>query len=335
MTEKTLTGGNNQIDNNHIYDFGNWIRTYTHAIKVSGVGSKISHNLIHDTPHEALYFCGNDHIIEYNEIHSVTKETGDSGAIHTGRDWTWRGTVLRYNYIHHLTGPGLHGVMGIYLDDFMSGTTIYGNIFLKAGRAAFIGGGRDNLVKNNIFIECKPSVHIDARGTSWASYYLDGNYPVLFEKMDAMSYDRPPYSDRYPELLSLYEDDPAIPKNNKITSNISFGGQWLELHDHITVDSLDLERNYIADPLLGIWLIEDYKGDDPYFLDLDNRDAHVTARSDQEEHRKRFREKDNILGEKNIVPAFREGNFEIDDQEIALEIGFSAIPFKEIGLYKI
>jgi len=41
--------------------------------------------------------------------------------------------------------------MGVYLDDCASGTTIFGNVFYKVTRAAFIGGGRDNTVENNIF----------------------------------------------------------------------------------------------------------------------------------------------------------------------------------------
>lgn len=39
-----------------------------------------------------------------------------------------------------------------------------------------------------------------------------------------MHFDAPPYADRYPELLQLYDDDPAIPKNNRIRRNISFAG---------------------------------------------------------------------------------------------------------------
>ena len=33
-------------------------------------------------------------------------ETGDVGAIYTGRDWTFRDNVLRYNYMHDIHGPG-------------------------------------------------------------------------------------------------------------------------------------------------------------------------------------------------------------------------------------
>ncbi|MBT3276219.1 MAG: right-handed parallel beta-helix repeat-containing protein, partial [Spirochaetales bacterium] len=104
---KNLEPGGNLAENNHIYDFSKWVRTYKHGIKTNGVSNSIRHNLIHDAPQEAGYFTGNEHVFEYNEIHSVGSETGDVGAIHTGRDWTWRGTVLRYNYIHNLAAPSL------------------------------------------------------------------------------------------------------------------------------------------------------------------------------------------------------------------------------------
>ena len=103
--------------------------------------------------------------IEFNEIHHVCLETGDVGAIYTGRDWTLRGNVIRHNFIHHTGGVGM-GSMGIYLDDCVSGTQIYGNVFCKVHRAAFIGGGRDYKVENNIFVDCTPAVELDGRGLS-------------------------------------------------------------------------------------------------------------------------------------------------------------------------
>ena len=117
----------------------------------------VAHNLIHDAPHIAVIFGGNNHIIEYNEIYNVCYESNDAGAIYAGRDWTMRGTVIRYNYMHHISGFKGKGCVGVYLDDMYCGTKIYGNLFYRVTRAAFIGGGRDNIVENNLFVECTPS----------------------------------------------------------------------------------------------------------------------------------------------------------------------------------
>jgi len=230
-----LTPGGNYVINSEIHDCSRWVRTYRAGIFMYGVGQIVRHNRIHDLPHTAVFFWGNDHLIEYNDIFRVCMETGDAGALYNGRDWTQRGTVIRYNYFHHLHGVEGHGgftdVMAVYLDDWSSGATIFGNIFYKAGRSVMIGGGRDNLVENNVFIDGAPALHVDARGLGWAKYYFDGTNNTLFTRLAAVHPHRPPYSERYPQLVHLLDDDPALPKGNRIIRNISAGGKWIEFYD--------------------------------------------------------------------------------------------------------
>ncbi|MBM4027064.1 MAG: right-handed parallel beta-helix repeat-containing protein, partial [Planctomycetes bacterium] len=88
---KTLTPANHYARNNHIHHIARWSRCYAPAIGMTGVGLQASNNLIHDHPHCAILFWGNEHTIELNEIHHVCLETGDVGAIYTGRDYTFRG----------------------------------------------------------------------------------------------------------------------------------------------------------------------------------------------------------------------------------------------------
>ncbi|MDD8026393.1 MAG: right-handed parallel beta-helix repeat-containing protein [Acidobacteriota bacterium] len=270
---KTLVPAGHSAVNNDIYRFSRWIRTYQYAVRLEGVGAVAAHNRIHDAPHEAISLSGNDHVIEYNEIFDVCRETGDSGAFHTGRDWTWRGNILRYNYIHDLKGPGLHGVMGIYLDDWGSGFTILGNLLVRAGRSIMIGGGRDNLVENNVVIEGSPAIHVDARGLGWAKYYFDGTTPTLFKTYREMRAGEPPYSDRYPALKTLLDDEPALPKYNKILRNISWGGRWLDVYDANVFDlgMVEFRDNIVADADLLRRLKPGFKGWDPYYLNIDTR----------------------------------------------------------------
>ena len=221
--------------------------------------------------------------------------------------------------------------MGIYLDDFMSGTTIQGNILCHAGRAAFLGGGRDNLVENNLFIACKASVHLDARGTSWAADYFDGTYTVLFDAMAAMRYDKPPYSDRYPELPKLYDDDPAIPKNNIIRRNISFGGLWMEFRDQVRITDVVHESNYVADDILCEQLRPELETD-PYFLNIDGTDSYQRIEAGSPEI-DAFERGGNVVAKGSVpAPGWRERDFTVD-AEVAAQIGFKQIPFQKIGLY--
>ncbi len=250
---KTLVPGRHYVINNHIHAFSQVYRTNQPAIRLLGVGQHASRNHIHNAPHMGLYFRGNDHLIEYNEIHDIALETGDVGAIYVGRDYTSRGTIVRYNYLHHLHGPGLHGVRGVYLDDFSSGIVVFGNLFYKAGRAAFIGGGRNNRIQNNIFIECAPSVQIDGRGLSWAVHHFDESHPryasTLRDFYAAANVTEPPYSIRYPELQYLYQDEPRVPKGNVVENNISFGGIFLDLYDGVDLELATVRNNLIGDPV--------------------------------------------------------------------------------------
>lgn len=269
---QTLTPSGHRVLNNHIHHFGQWLRTGQYGVMIDGVGQVVAHNLIHDAPFEAMYLRGNDHVVEFNDVYGVTQETGDAGALHTGRDWTWRGNIIRHNYWHHLQGPGLHGVTAVYLDDFSSGFEVTGNIFYRAGRAVQIGGGRDNLVADNLFIECEPAVHLDARGLGWAANYFDGRYPWLFDRFHEMNGDQPPFTSRYPALATILRDEPAVPKGNRIVHNVSWGGRWLDVYDFFAFDfarTVELRDNTIADPRLWRRRARADGKMDPYYLNID------------------------------------------------------------------
>jgi hypothetical protein len=220
---ESLTPGGHFADNNHIHHYGRWNRMYTPAISLEGVGNRVTHNLIHDAPHIAVSFGGNDHVIEFNEIHDVCLESNDAGAIYAGRDWTMRGTAIRYNYLHDITGFKGRGCVGVYLDDMFCGTRIYGNVFYRVTRAAFIGGGRDCTVENNLFVDCRPALHVDARAMGWAK---DSVASTMTQRLKAMPYTSSLWRERYPKLVEVLQDEPAAPKGNVIARNISWGGRW-------------------------------------------------------------------------------------------------------------
>ncbi len=253
---KALTPAGLYAENNDIYEFGRIYRTYRPAVGVYGVGNRVSHNQIHNGPHAGILLGGNDHLIELNQIYDVCYETGDVGAFYTGRDWTAQGNVIRHNYFHHIQGPGLHGAMAVYLDDAASGFHVFGNVFYKAGRAAFVGGGRNNLIENNIFVDCKPSVHVDDRGLGWMhATVAEGG--TMRKRLAAVPYQQPPWSTRYPKLVSILDNNPAAPVGNRIVRNISVGGTWAAIYPKAK-PLVKLEANLIDA--------------DPRFIDRDNED---------------------------------------------------------------
>jgi len=322
----TLQPGNVVIENNHLHDYGRLFRTYHPAIHITGVGNRVAHNTIHDAPHMGLYFGGNDLILEYNEVHSLARETGDVGAFYIGRDWTQRGNIVRYNYFHHLHGPGLHGVNSVYLDDFASDHLIFGNIFYKVDRGAFIGGGRDNVIENNLFIECTPSVHVDSRGLGWASRIFDGTDLVLFNRMDAMNFRQPPYSERYPELLTLYDDQPARAKHNIIRRNVSLQGRWMDIYDGLTAQDLTITDNLIVDAAPSRWSpLDDHltTDNDRTFFQFD--DDKMPAGFHKELNQ-------TASGAVGVIQDTR-GRFKLESDSPAFDLGFEPIPIDKIGLY--
>ncbi|MFO1022132.1 MAG: right-handed parallel beta-helix repeat-containing protein [Planctomycetales bacterium] len=226
---QTLTPGHHAILNSHFERQGRWSKCYVPAINFSGVGLRAAHNLIHDHPHCAIQFVGNEHVIEFNEIHHVALESGDVGVIYTGRDWTYRGHQIRHNFIHRIGGVGM-GSMGVYMDDCTSSAEITGNIFYQSSRAVMIGGGRDYLVRNNIFVDCKPSIHFDARGMSPAPVWSD----MVQKFMRGRLADVPAelYRKRYPRIADLdpyYAKNEGIPpENNRLENNLAMGGTWIE-----------------------------------------------------------------------------------------------------------
>ncbi len=170
---ETLTPGNSKADNNYIHHWSEIYQTYQPAVTLEGVGNICSHNEMHDSPHEAITYKGNNHIVEYNNIHEVCLLSDDAGAIYSGRSWVWYGNIVRYNCVYNLGSDG-HSPNGIYLDDALSGQQVYGNLLVNIPRyGILVGGGRDNLIKNNIIINAgRYAVYYDERAREGA---LDKN----------------------------------------------------------------------------------------------------------------------------------------------------------------
>lgn len=242
---RSLTAAGLYAENNHIHHYSRWNPILKPGVQLDGVGNRMAHNLIDNAPHKAVLFGGNDHLIEYNEIHSVVYGANDAGVMYAGFNPSTRGHLIRYNYIHHVYGFEGRGCVGVYLDDMFCSATIYGNVFWQVPRAAFIGGGRDNLIENNLFVECNPAIHVDARALGWASAGVE----TLRQRLQEVPYTEEPWRSRFPQLLTYLEDEPAVPKGNRIVRNVCWGGRWDEVEAKVR-DLVHFEGNLTdQDPL--------------------------------------------------------------------------------------
>jgi hypothetical protein len=231
---QTLESGGHVVENCHIHNFSRIDRTYTPAVLADGVGSRIAHNLLHDSPCHAIRIAGNDHIVEWNDVHSVVRESDDQGAVDMFGNPTFRGVVFRYNYFHHV-GNGGHQQAGIRLDDAICGVLVYGNVFYRTAfgnlGAVQINSGRENIVENNIFADCLR----DLSG-GWTPGWSENNtfWKLVAERKspewtDYIMSDL--YLTRYPLLKNLYESPPI----NFIWRNVLWncGERYLMNENHV------------------------------------------------------------------------------------------------------
>ena len=240
----TLTPSGHLVFNNHIHHIGERKRTHAYHLHLKGVGIHVAHNLLHDAPHQSIGLAGNDHLFEYNEIHHSGQDSDDCGAFYMGRNPSERGTVLRYNFWHHTGSERAHGSAAVYFDDGSGGQTVFGNVFYKAAGgsfgAVFVHGGHDNLVENNIFVECPVAV----RQAPWADaawrQFLDDpdRQTKLLRDVDITN---PPYTDKYPELRGYLEWD-GQPRLNKAFRNAIYkcerfvDGNWEIMNNWVMRD---------------------------------------------------------------------------------------------------
>jgi hypothetical protein len=126
--------------------------------------------------------------------------------------------------------------------------------------AAFIGGGRDCVVKNNLFVDCRPSLHIDARALGWAHGSSDAWVAEIRRtgKLGGIAINKPPYSERYPALVNIADDEPAAPKGNRVFHNVSFGGKWDDIvgaakpYQIVSDNLVDTNPEFVSPERMGV-----------------------------------------------------------------------------------
>jgi hypothetical protein len=221
---------------------------YGECFDFGGVGIRATANTIYASSTAVVELTGNDHVLEFNEIHHVALDAFDTGAIHWAAfNPASTGFIIRHNFIHHVgykEGSPCSAstsclLAAIYADDGSYGFHAEGNVFWmpQPSRSAagmgsaewfadevqvigvFANGGSRNTVVNNVMIDVN---HVFA---SSGGFLTSGGYgaepPVasdseFWDGMRSISWQAPPFSTAYPWLANLvdsYPDDCAT--NNK------------------------------------------------------------------------------------------------------------------------
>lgn len=239
----TLTPGGHFVENCQIHNFGRIDRTYTPAIQLEGVGNRVAHNLMYDCPSSVMRIEGNDHLIEFNEVHSALQESDDQGTMELFANPSYRGVIFRYNlyYNNGKTGDGssVSGGAAIRFDDVISGMSVYGNIFVRSANGGFgaiqINSGRDNIIDNNIFVECKQAIsggwNRNNKVWDWASLPGSQTHPDIYQN-DL-------YLTRYPAIAHML-DTPGV---NYLWRNVFY---------HVGSDASQLEFESLANSTFNL-----------------------------------------------------------------------------------
>ncbi len=144
------------VDNCYIHHVGQFNR-HGIGVMLSGVGSRVAHNLIHDLPRCGIFHGGVLNTLEYNRIRHCNLEMEDTGCTYTG-GWCGGWHTIRYNHCSDSIGFDNHGrffvfAWGIYLDESGCGNDVYGNLVERCQVGAMhLHNARENHIENNIFV---------------------------------------------------------------------------------------------------------------------------------------------------------------------------------------
>ena len=319
---RTLTAACHRAENNFIHHIGVFEKTSS-AIYCEGVGNVVSHNLIRSVPRVGIWFDGNDHLIEYNHVHDTNQETQDSGSILScARDWTKRGNVIRFNYVHDSGGYGRESAQepwqrpfetyGIYLDDWTSGTEVFGNVVTHTKNGGiFIHGGRDNVVENNIIFEGGQAQMVYSSIPPTAE-----QLPGMFAMVKRMG------SEKYPLLADItnLREGTKMSGNRFLRNIVSYGAKESLLYDiHGDMDFTSTVSDYnIIDHSRSPLLI-------PYLGGAGDLQW--------KEWRDRGLDKNSIIAA-SLFDLSKPGIFQFAPHSLPPGAGFQRIPLESIGPYQ-
>ena len=179
---KTLAPSGVTVEACDFGDTGLAMRTYTPGIWVTGCGHRIVRSYFHDFPSSAMRVGGNEHLIASNVLERAVLESDDQGAVDMWGDPTYRGN----KFIH--------------------------NVFRDIGR-----GGRDNVVRNNVFTRCAHGITV----TPWTlDKWREFNSGEKHEaRCRAANVDGATFRAKYPEFGDLLD----TPMRNTFERNVFEG----------------------------------------------------------------------------------------------------------------
>ena len=227
---------------------------YQFAIQIEAIGAKVERCCFDHYPGIVIRYQQNNNIIEKSLFRNSCYILMDTGCIYTGRDILARGNkvignILYGNETYHGEDSN-YGATGLYLDDMASGNILINNITVGFKHGVQIGGGRDNIISNNIFENATVPYWTDARGTSWMQ--LNQPYWAIDVLNEAWLGDI--WTAQYPGVEQVptrdnlittnsVDNEHALPRGNKIYNNTNLNPKSNQLFNNVFVSLTDFDGN--------------------------------------------------------------------------------------------
>jgi parallel beta-helix repeat protein len=235
-----LISANVTVHSCTIHDFARVSRTIRPGVAWGGCGITVSSNEIYNGPHAGIMIArqtaddpspsdgvGALCVFEDNNLHDLCQGTTDAGGFYAGRTWANRGNIVRRNTFRRIyqtekMSPCLAtSVIGIYLDDQESGFLLEHNHFASMGVGILLGGGRQNIIRANTFVNVSTPLHVDGRGLGDSCDTTGDptkNPNVFIDELEqGYHFRQPPWSLAFPEINVSVA--PCAPALNTVVDN--------------------------------------------------------------------------------------------------------------------
>ncbi len=71
-------------------------------VALGDCGNRVLDSELFGGPHQGVFMSGNYHELRNSSLHHLVQAASDSGAVYTGRDFTYQGSVIDGNAFRHI-----------------------------------------------------------------------------------------------------------------------------------------------------------------------------------------------------------------------------------------
>ena len=223
-SQASLTPARNLVENCRIHDFSQERRAYNPGLTIFGTGQVIRHSEVFNGPHMGMKIKGNNHLLEYNDVHRTSHEYSDMLAIYfnTGNFPLQRGTIIRRNRFHDVSGTWKQSA-GVYMDNETCGVLVeenyfHDNVAESSGWSVMVHGGADNIVRKNVFVYASYPFCISLRLNTYAFSQFESRLNQWEDEFQGKV--RELHLEHYPELRHYFDDEGVSPDPLRFIYNI-------------------------------------------------------------------------------------------------------------------